>query len=603
MKHGKNNIKNSIEYKAFNEEINFAKISKATAELLEKERIRRTDFSSRYKGKTFLMGKTNEEPQKQAEIKLPAVGDVSAGKSSLMNALCKFPISPVANTTTSACPVEIRYARTQKEERLEVARINEEDIDMALPACYTFNEDVKMNHTLFKALYNYAVALGKTNIIQLDDTLSYFDRPDPSFLGTAWPERANMIPGTILYPENPRHVMHLLMLLLATYVDQDKPADVLSETQKRLLKERKALMEKLHIPTDIAYVIRLYWHSDQIPEGTAIIDLPGLGATAQDGNGQMAHDKQVEAYLSKTPSLLFMLGTDGTIQNDSTKTRVDNFIDTNKEKASPARVLFVINKADTQIVGVNQPEKQDEKVQTTIGKYVQPPYEAYRDFPFYAISARSGEWLFEGNGVPLENMFATRDLYPFLLRRFNDYEIRKEESRIELKMKFEQEYACRIDPNTYRRMNLQTFIRNYFSDQVGKMRLLQAADEVERHFERINTWADAIKRELTQLNSAKDFGKKAIDCITDASVDALKQTFNKISAAFQDASNEFVKCVQMDAIEITGCVTDTDRKEIEKHPDWNDEINRVFANIQKYGSVLSAFEKCDESIYKEIIFE
>ena len=141
-------------------------------------------------------------------------------------------------------------------------------------------------------------------------------------------------------------MMFLLMLLLAIHAGQDKEEAELKEEEKELLKERKRLMNKLSIPTDKPYLIRLYWNSPSIPKDTVIIDLPGLGANNRTTEATIADDMQVEAYLNVSPSVVFMLGKKGYIESKDVRTRIDNFIEANCAKSSPARLAFVINKAD-----------------------------------------------------------------------------------------------------------------------------------------------------------------------------------------------------------------------------------------------------------------
>lgn len=582
--------------------IEMAEMSKKVQNVLEQERKKRNSFCRAYKGNIFLLDAKEDKEMALGEIKLPVVGDVSAGKSCLNNALCKFPISPVAKTVTSACPLEIRYVPRMEDEMLEVAEINSDDVYTSLTVLYTYkSRDGRIDKNLFRALYNYSVELGTQKVIQLGDTLEYFKAPEKDFLGTGYDSEKDVIPGTILDPEDPRHVMFLLMLLLATYVEQDKPKEYLTEEQKKILESRKGLMGKLGISEDTAYVIRLYWHSENIPEKTVIIDLPGLGAAAQDGNGQMAHDKQVDSYLKNTPSLMFLLGSEGVIKNEKAKAKIDAFIETNKAKASPARLLFVINKADLIIEGCNTPDSQDDAVKTIIGKYTQNPYERYKDFPFYAISARCGEKYFLESCIPLDNMFRTRSDRPFLQKLCKSAAMRSNMANESLKDSFEQKYACRIDANTYTHLDLKTFIGEYFSGQVAKIRLLQSFEDMETHFAKIGQWADAIITEFTHLDSADAFTSDVISLIGNASKDALNRTLDHTVKAFSEISDDIYKCVRMDNIDISGKLTLVEKAEIEAtHPGWMMEIEAAEQRVRTQGSVMDIFKKCDDALSRSI---
>lgn len=571
--------------------ISLEMISSSTLTIFNQDLEYMNQLSDKYK--YLIDDDTQKTVQTLEEVKLPVIGDVSAGKSSLINAICKFPISPVAQTTTSSCPLEIRFA-SETDERLEVASISESNMkDTSGTIYYVYGKDMQMDMSLFQELYDYAVELAKKQIIQIGDTLAYFEAPDPSFLKTSWNQQSATIKGTILNPKNRRHVMHLLLILLGAYVFQDKPREKLSPNQQDVLKSRDQLMKKLHIPNNITYLIRLYWYSELIPQGTVIVDLPGLGAAAEDGNGQMKHDDQVQKYLDDVPSLMFLLSPSGKFESNEAKLTLNTFIKTNDAKKSPARTLFVLNKADW-ICGAEDGMTSDaDKIRTAINQYI-TNYPEYKEYPFYAISARSGEKYFEESGIPLDNMFATR-----LNRKVLGYmpiEQRRILANTFMNGAFNRNFIS-ISNGKTEQMNLPTFICRFFSEEVGKIRLLHMLDEMEDYFDCIERWISKTDFALKQLEVAESFGDEIFEILSKSTEDALNKIFNDILAKFLEISDAFYKNLFLESVEISG-VSKYQKAAIKK--EWENAYEQVCDRVEKQGSVINIFEQCDEKLSSAI---
>ncbi len=94
-------------------------------------------------------------PMETSEIVLPVAGDVSAGKSSVLCSLCKYPIIPAAIQTTSICAVEIRKVSSPKDEKLEICLLTDSKTALRDKATRVFKNQ-RLNDGLFNELKEYA---------------------------------------------------------------------------------------------------------------------------------------------------------------------------------------------------------------------------------------------------------------------------------------------------------------------------------------------------------------------------------------------------------------------------------------------------------------
>ena len=567
---------------------------KETLNALEAEGKRRNVFLQKHQKEAFVAGSRPLLPRVLGEIKLPAMGDVSAGKSSIINAVCKYPILPAAKTVTSACPVEVRYAEAGQES-LEVAPINRDDIYAQTKPCYVYNGKKQLDSNLFSQLYDYARELGSKEIIVLGDTLNLFKETNPEYLGTQRVQ--STVEGMVLDRTNPRHTMFLLMLLLATYVGQDMQEDDLSTEEAEVLKKRSSLMNALGIPTNIAYVIRLYWHSDQIPEGTVIVDLPGLGADTKNGNGQLVHDQQVDAYTTGVPCLMFVVNTTGTITNKEAREKLNLFIAQHSGKASSARLLFVMNKAD--LLGISpEYDDVDAAVKSIFKKYAQLKDE-YAKYSMYAISARAGELFFTESGLPLDNLHSTVHQRRSIMKGKNSNE-RAQEAQDIAEEALRYQYPCRTASGEFIKMDLPTFIRRYFSEQVGRLRLLQATEELEQHFGQLDTWASKLQKSLSGLDLVENFSEELRKDVQEITSKSVEETITQASATLSKAERSMDFMIALAGIRVYGELMPVVDMAMRKYPEWKSAAEKELKWVREHSSIMHSFRMSYQSLSHDI---
>ncbi|MBR5428361.1 MAG: dynamin family protein [Clostridia bacterium] len=509
---------------------NLADYSAGLRKIAEKEKEKRADFvqSNSPENAAHLKGiRKNSTVSdtagalKTEEAVLAVEGAVSGGKSSFLNVICRYPILPAAKTTTSTCPVEIRYTDKEADERIEVCSLSSKDAALSADSIKTFRKQ-RFDNELFAELLLYARMLVDKHVLRVTDTLDFFKKEDKDG-------------GTILNPDTWRHTMFLLMLLLDTYVHQDKQGmGALSQDFEEVNIRRNRFLEQFGIPKDEDYGIRLFWHSEDIPRDTVLVDLPGTGSATVDNEKQITHDKLVARYTARASSLIFLFNENATIESVA-QNNLDSFIETNKPRMSPTRLILVMNKAD--MLGNN------DSVATTLNNFRQD-FAKYNAFPVYAISAWAGERYFIDEGIPLENLHASADELEYALRR-NKPRPSQQDLEYVVNMNLESAYPFqikhddKIDPDAG--MNLPTFIKTFFRDLIARLHMLNIIEEMRLSLADAETFGHVIDNEINQLNIAGQFGAECAKELSEVIAGAMRETADELNNTFTKAVDDIQK--------------------------------------------------------------
>lgn len=333
--------------------------------------------------------KFNFKLNSRKEIYMALCGDVSGGKSTFFNVLCRYPVCPSAEQTTSICPVELRKVSGKNDERIEICIIDSSGEETSLstdPNQRVIFRKQTFTADIFEELCDFAQFLVQENIISIDH-LKYFEGGNGDFC---------------LDRFDWRQTMCLLMVLFDTYLFEDK--EDAKAIFKAALERRNKLFDKLglQIFKNKSYGICLYWDSDLIPLNTVIVDLPGTGnATNKTDDGYSIHTSMVVNFLHNASSMLFMINRKGNLELEA-ETTLDLFIDYKKQqkKDGPEMITFLMNKADRSTV---------DALKTSTNSF-RSNYPELNKYAIYAVSARSGEFLFLDSGVKTENTKLAQDL-------------------------------------------------------------------------------------------------------------------------------------------------------------------------------------------------
>ena len=262
---------------------------------------------------------------------IAVVAPVSAGKSTLLNALCGYPILPVASKTTSSVPTYINRINEQSRESVTVYKIKKAVSEKDGVTSTKFVKDPDTERTflandiskdMFKELfeYMYLVTHGESlndNEYEYKTTVenvAYFmkdaKKADILFSGMDAEKRTISEDDFALTYDNPRHRFLLLLILLCVYVDQNDDEKEMSVYTKKVNRERIMLFRKYELPIGSDYCVCLDWCNDDIPNNVTLIDLPGTGSSTHDTDTRSSHTALVRGILNEEANAVWVLCSD-----------------------------------------------------------------------------------------------------------------------------------------------------------------------------------------------------------------------------------------------------------------------------------------------------
>ena len=495
----------------------------------------------------------------KAEVIIPITGIVSAGKSSAVDAICEFPIIPVARQTTSICAVEIRRVHERGRERIEICAYTKDFKALEKKPLKVFAQQ-KISEALFRKLLDYAVLLVEKNILDVNDTLAFFYDQNGQI---------------VLDRNNWRHVLFLLMILFDTYIHQDKQESPdLPANYREANDMRGELLEEMGIPADQSYGIRLYWDSPKIQDDMVIVDLPGIGSAAVSTKKQADHTTLVMNYINNAPSLIFLIDTRGVLDHES-KELLDAYLATRTEQSS-ARIIFAMNKADT--------NEAPEEIETSINSFragYDKRFPSYSKYPVYAISAYAGEWRFLDNGILPENLHASRMIISMAKKYGFAVPERAmlEEKQMEA---YRKEYPFQIASGSpFGSMSLERFIDEFVVEHVKRIRFLDIMENVKSHLQNIKTVTDAIELEKQMIDMAEQFGPECAAALSKGIRDTMDQIIDHLHQTFADTRTEMGKQLNKEVTNLNNITKQFEKDYQALNGVVNSKIRNCIAGMKK----------------------
>lgn len=356
-------------------------------------------------------------------------GEQSCGKSTVINSLLRYPLMPTCKLTTTAVVVQLAYSN-----HLRVRAVDGDSRNVVLDYDCEIPKDTaaqKQFRERFDKLLDYGVDAMRELVME---TFQPFTDVD---VRKTFPQLSDMD----MSPENPRHVMILLFVLLAVYVGQnDKDWD---EQKEKLMQKRAQLFRFLGIPKETVN-IAIYAQADfeLLKSGLVITDLPGLGSNAgtQEINGRKVkgHDDITKEAIQDCDAMVFL----STPENRQAGYKVLT------EMLSNAKIKQSVYKGDRIIAVLNKADRCGETERITVLQNfcaalasVGVNKESKDIIPYSGIA---GELRFED--VPFERTLLYKeevdedDLRKKALRKGKDFEELKEDAVDDLKYEAEESY-------------------------------------------------------------------------------------------------------------------------------------------------------------------
>ena len=303
-----------------------------TAALNLYEDVRKKENDVEVLGKEWMeLARGRAEKLKNFRYNIGVVGVQSSGKTTLLNTLLGYPLMPSAAVVTTCSVTYIRYG--------EKLAVKAED---AYGKIYNMHLE-KMSRALFEDLKRYTCKCHKKYSL---DHLIYFTDADMSPDGEGNPctlaaEELSLEYGNLM------HRAVLVLVLLSLYVDQNQNPELLDDTVKEIIGERKLLLEKIGIPRAVKeYKVILEWNNPVLKNGLEITDLPGLGADVAASSGYKSHESITLEELNKTDSTLLILEPEMKKEHIDPLNPILTSYEMKKIKNLEERLIPVVNKID-----------------------------------------------------------------------------------------------------------------------------------------------------------------------------------------------------------------------------------------------------------------
>lgn len=318
-------------------------------------------------------------------------GGQSSGKSTVVNAMLQYPLMPTCQAATTCTPVELLYS--------ERIRITVSDADtgkqlMDYPCDKTTDEQ-------FSKLKKYACAVSALPQV-IENLQPFVDGYVGDFPNGIHPDQLDM------KREDSRHVAVLMMMLLTVYVKQN--LDELTTSQENLINLRKETMAYFNLHADVPNIyVRIQWNSPILRSGLRILDLPGLGANAEDK--KLAGGKVLKGHDTITKDAIALTDTMVVVQNPemlaSVLPTVKQMVSNLKIKEAVVEncIVPVLNKVDTCIgaAGRKNAIQNFQSILQNVGIQKE-------ETDIFCLSAVYGEYAYEGCTRTLFCEKAIRDL-------------------------------------------------------------------------------------------------------------------------------------------------------------------------------------------------
>ena len=273
----------------------------------------------------------------QFSFNIGFAGEQSSGKSTVINSLLHYPLMPTCQTKTTAVVVQLAYSQ-----HLRVRVVDEDtqktvlDFDCHMPKD---SSGQRVFRDRFQKMLDYGVNAMHELVMETFQPFS-----DLNVL-KEFPKVSDMD----MSPENPRHVMILLFVLMAVYVGQNDES--WDEQKERLMKKRKDIFRSFGMPIDVVNIsIFAQADFDILKSGLIITDLPGLGSSAAstiiNGKKVLGHDEITINAIKKTDAMVFLATPENREAGYKVLTEMLSNAKIKEAVYKSDRIIAVLNKAD-----------------------------------------------------------------------------------------------------------------------------------------------------------------------------------------------------------------------------------------------------------------
>lgn len=510
---------------------------------------------------------------------IAVVAPVSAGKSTLLNALCEYPILPAASTVTSCTPTYITRAASEDKECIVVYPLKKIMFKNNNSEFVRYKRDEKNRTTFFSKdisravfddLLKYTILIMKGTggeYLTTIENIGYFMATEQAsiaeYFGYDDQKTSLSDQDFMLQYDNPRHRFVLLMVLLCMYVDQNTKTENMTPYMKKINQMRSNLMKKIGLPSRSDYCVCLDWYSESIPEGATLIDLPGTGSDTQENEGQSSHTTLVKGILEDADALWVLCSDNGTVQEDLL-TAIKDEVESNTDKSKVC------------IYNCKNGSKNDSG----------PVKDFIERLPFlagercYVVNALAGEYKFTQNGISVNKTkyYAAKMVNEglnisteFLRRLFEDsglfaatfptYTSRIDDGKVQV---------IQDAKNTF---TLSSFFQKALSDYVARLRYEVVTKDGVKQADFFVQVRDELATSYTLLAALQGKDEKIADAVRSALDISFNQVCDDLTVTSLDKQREINEQLNGMAKKIGSEINDAFGKDYEKliesiHSTW-----------------------------------
>lgn len=427
-------------------------------------------------------------------------GPQSCGKSSLINAIIRYPLMPTCNLATTCTPVELIYS---KEIRVIVKDEDKQGRKVFDKKCSNISRED------FDKLKTYACKVMKIAIIE---NLQLFSDVYIADEGDLKPEHIKMD------YKDPRQAAMLMLILFTVYAHQNNKE--LNSNELELNRFRDKILSYFGVGTDtVNYRVVVQWDNSLLESGLMITDLPGLGSSAEDkiedGKTIKGHDTITKEAVLRTDTMAFM--SEPQVLADAVpalETMVSNASLRDAVSVND-RIVAIMNKVDLL--------KGAQKKATTIDMMLGMMQNAGVDMSgrkVWETSSYYGEYSYEGMDLS-KSFFVQEKIYEMVKDGYDEEEIGEEIKLLEKKL--EKGYQkSGVD-------ELRDFFREAFIGRGKCQKIFSAITSLTALA--LNSMAPI--RTLIQTDSAlagisQDMAETVLDYLQDAATTPLEEIQSKI---------------------------------------------------------------------------
>lgn len=340
-------------------------------------------------------------------------GPQSCGKSSLINAIIRYPLMPTCNLATTCTPVKLIYG---KETRIIVKDEDRKGKIIFDRKCGSISQ------ADFDKLVDYACKVMPVAIIE---NLQFFC--DSSILARTKDLRRHMH----MDRSDPRQVALLFLILFTVYAHQNNKELTKAELELNNLRLKTLAYFGIRQST-INYRVVVQWDNPMLASGLMITDLPGLGSSAEDKKENdvviKGHDTITKEAVLRTDTMAFM--SEPQVMADAVpalETMISN-ASIRDAVSVEERIVPIMNKVD-QLPGAQK--------ETAINMMLGMMHNAgvnMSNRKVWETSSFCGEYAYEGLDVK-QSFYVQREVFKLVEEGCSEDEIEDELPSIMRKMK------------------------------------------------------------------------------------------------------------------------------------------------------------------------